>query len=71
MHAFGAERVGMVRKHHSRRKENVVFDDGVLADVTIAMDADAIAEHAIVINGGAIPDGAICPMRVPSRMITL
>ena len=28
-------------------EEYVVFDGGVLADVAIAMDADAIAEHAV------------------------
>jgi hypothetical protein len=49
----------IVCQHHSGREEDVIFDRGELADVAIAMDADAIAKHAIVINGGAVPYGAI------------
>jgi hypothetical protein len=59
LHAFGAQRMRIVRQHNSGREEDVIFDRSELADVAIAMDTNAIAKHAIVINGGAVPYHAI------------
>jgi hypothetical protein len=57
--------MGIVCKHYARRKENIVFHDGVLTNVHIAMNPHPIAQHAVVIHCRVIPDCAVMTNTVP------
>src|SRR5438132_6621930 len=53
-HLFRMTRFGkkVVCECHSRRNENVISEHAVLSDINVAVDLDAVADAAAVIDGG-------------------
>src|SRR5271163_2786618 len=61
LHAFGAQRVRIVGEHYSGRKKYVIFDCGVLAHVSVAMNAYAISQNTVVVDCCSVPDRTVVP----------